>query len=330
MTSTLRNTQGELIAMKRNILESCIKREMKCKDGAKLLIMHPKAFSRLKKRFINEGPQILMPAKPGPKNLSAPNKTPQYIEDLVVKLGLEHRNLGPVLLAEALEDLYQLKIDQTTVWRILKRRHIRYTGNYQKIERAKPTLYCLDEPGAELQLDGCYPFGRARKIICFDAIDDCSRRVHSKIYAGTETTDKAIDFVNELISVSPFLIQRIRIDNKLGKAFDRHCENIGITVVRNDPYEPKQNGKVERYHKTVKHKLFWMCFRYQDDLDFLRYKLKLWLEYYNGQRRHGGCGMDRQTPNGKIASILAKKLLNTFTLQSYPQKVTSTLQQYNH
>lgn len=328
MTLLRRNTQGELVIMKKTILDSCIHKELKNLDGAKLLKMHPKAFLRLKGRYIIDGEQILIPAKPGPKNHYSANKTSTIIEELVVKLGSEHRDFGPVPLADVMEDVYRIKINPVTIWRILKRRRTRYTANYQKIEREKPKLYCLDEPGVELQLDGCYPYGRARKIICFDAIDDCSRRVHSKLYEGTETTDKAINFVNELISVSPFRIQRIRIDNKLGKKFDLHCENVGITVVRNDPYEPTQNGKVERYHRTVKHKLFWRCFGYQDDLELLQYKLKLWLAYYNGQRRHGGYGMDRQTPNGKIASILAKKLYNTFILQGITKKVTLTMQQY--
>ena len=328
MTSILRNTQGELIAMKKAVLDSCIGKEMKCKDGAKLLQMHPNAFSRLKRHYLERGYQVLIPAKPGPKNHQAPNKTPEHIEAMVVKLGFEHSDFGPVPLAEALDDLYQVRLDPVTVWRILKRKRVRYTEQYQRIERTKPKLYCLDEPGAELQLDGSYPFGRARKIICFDAIDDCSRRAHSKLYEGTETTERAIDFVKELIEVSPFIIQQIRIDNRLGMRFDQYCENLDIKVVRNDPYEPTQNGKVERYHKTVKYKLFWMCFRYQDNLESLRYKLNLWLGYYNEHRRHGGYGMDRQTPNGKIASVLAKNLYNTFTLQGYPQKVTSTLQQY--
>lgn len=330
MSFFIRNTQGELIAMKQKIMDQCINKELKCKTGAKLLRMHPKAFSRLKKHYLKNGVNVLMPKKPGPKSGHAHNRTSDDIEWLVVELAKELSQLGPVPLSDALLDIYQVKVNAVTVWRILKRKRCRYMRGYEKIERAKPKFYCLDEPGMEIQLDGSYPYGRGRKIICFDALDDCSRWAHGKLYAGTENTDKAINFVEELINAAPFRIQRIRIDNKLSKDFDRYCNEQGVDVVRNDPYEPKQNGKVERYHKTLKHKLFWGHFGYLDDIEQLQYKLKLWLGYYNGHRRHSGYGMDRMTPNGKIASILAKKLYNSYLMPSCFQKVTLSLQQYSY
>ena len=175
MGSFLRNTQGELIAMKQKVFDQCINKEMKCNNGAKLLQMHPKSFSRLKKRYLQYGIKALMPQKPGPKHGRANNRTPEIIEQLVMDLAWELRNHGPVPLSEAMEERYQIKIDSVTIWRILKRNRCRYTQEYQKMEKAEPKLYCLDEPGIEIQLDGSYPFGRSRKIICFDAVDDCSR-----------------------------------------------------------------------------------------------------------------------------------------------------------
>ena len=330
MNFLLRNTQGELIAMKKEILDQCISKKMKCKDGSKLLKMHLKAFSKLKRRYIEKGEDALIPKKPGPKNGRAPNKTPQDIEDLVVNIARGNRNLGPVPLSDIMADVYTIKIDSVTVWRILKRTGWRYTANYVKIEKEKPKFYCLDEPGEEIQLDGSYPFGRSRKIICFDAIDDCSRRAYSRVYSGTENTEIAIDFVERLILDMPFRINKIRIDNKLSKRFDEYCKKRGIEVIRNDPYKPTQNGKVERYHKTIKHKVFWAHFGYNDNLEILQYKLKLWLKYYNNNRRHGGYGMNRMTPNGKIASILVKKYYNSYMSSNYPQKVALTMQQYNY
>ena len=66
-----RNTQGELIAMKKNILDACINKQMKCKDGAKTLVMHPKSFSRLKKRYIEFGESILIPKKLDPMRFAS-------------------------------------------------------------------------------------------------------------------------------------------------------------------------------------------------------------------------------------------------------------------
>lgn len=92
-------------------------------------------------------------------------------------------------------------------------------------------MYCLDIPGEELQLDACYPYGRSRKITCFDAIDDCSRTIFARLY-DRETVDNAISFVSELVKRSPFKIQRIRADNRYNsKKFINHCSSLNIEVI---------------------------------------------------------------------------------------------------
>src|SRR5680860_365539 len=101
-----RNTQGELIAMKKNILDACIERNIKCKDGAKLLKMHAKAFSRLKSRYIKEGESALMPKKPGPKNFTPTNRTPDDIVEKVKELAINRSDLGPINLADELFEQY--------------------------------------------------------------------------------------------------------------------------------------------------------------------------------------------------------------------------------
>lgn len=172
-------------------------------------------------------------------------------------------------------------------------------------------------------MDASFPFGRSRKIASFDAIDDCSRHVYAKIYER-EDDDSAIDFVKNLINNVPFRIQRIRVDNRYGKRFKNYCQSIGIEVIVNDPYTPKQNGKTERYHKTMKREFFWKYTSFHDSMELLQYKYSQWLYHYNNNRRHGGYGMNRMTPNQKIASTLFLSLNNI----NYPQSVTLTVQQY--
>ncbi len=310
--------------MKKEIIDKCLLKEILCKDGAKMLHMHPKAFSRLKARYCKEGEQALVPKKTGPKKFTPKNRTPDNIEQLVEIVALENRSLGPLLLAEKIFDDYHVKMDQATVWRILKRKGVRYFREYIPIEKKPPKLYCLDIPGEELQLDGSYPFGRSRRVVCFSAIDDCSRYVWGRCYAR-ETADNAIEFVRELVKRVPFRIQRIRVDNRYGKKLKLYCELVlGIEVIENDPYTPKQNGKIERFHKTLKNQFFWRYCSYYDSLEVLNYKYWQWLKFYNYERRHGGYGMDRQTPAQKIASTL----FFSTALIIHPQKVTGILQQY--
>jgi len=324
MTKIRRNTQGELIAMKKQILDKLIARELTRIQAANLMQMHPNAVSRLKKRYKEYGTDALIPEKPGPKNVeNIHNRTPEWVEEIVCQFAIKCPDLGPTPLKEELEERFGINLDQTTIWRILTRKKIRYTTEYKRWVKEKPKLYCLDIPGLELQLDGCYPFGRSRKIVCFDAIDDCSRCVYAKLYTR-ENAENAIDFIKHLIKNSPFKIQRIRVDNRYGKDLKEFCDSVGIELIVNDPYQPKQNGKIERFHKSLKREFFWKYCSFHDTQDLLQYKLNMWLNHYNTKRRHGGYGMNRMTPYQKIASTLFLSLNNI----NYPQNVTLTMQQY--
>jgi len=226
-------------------------------------------------------------------------------------------------LSDKLQDNYDLKVEQTTVWRILKRKKVRYTREYKRWKK-EPKLYCLNKPGKELQMDGSYPYGRQRDIVHFDAIDDCSRLVYAKIYEHEDATS-AIDFVTHLLKNVPFRIEAIRVDNRYGRRFRNFCEALDIRVIENDPYCPQQNGKIERFHRTVKREFYWKHCSFHDSKETLQFKLNLYLHHYNTNRRHSGYGMNRMTPVQKIANTM----LDSMALNlSYQQNVTLIVQQY--
>jgi transposase len=325
-TKRIRSTQETLIAMKKQLIERCLNKQMLWKDAAKVLQMHSKALSRLKRRYIQYGEAALMPKKPGPKTFKPPeNKTDEDIEDIVVDLSIKYPNEGPQPLADRLGDEYLIRLDQSTVYRILKRRKIRYGREYKRWKE-DPKLYCLETPGEEMQLDACYPYGKARQICSFDAIDDCSRFTDGKCY-NRETCDNAIKFVDRLVKTVSFKIKRIRVDNRYGKRFKEHClKKYDIEVIENDPYSPEQNGKIERFHKTLKKEFFYRYCSFTDSLETINYKYALWLHYYNYHRRHRGLGMKGLTPAQKIAITLLQSTANELIIN--PQKVTGTLQSY--
>ena len=187
-------------------------------------------------------------------------------------------------------------------------------------------MYCLEKPGQEVQFDGCYPVGRARKLVALEAVDDSSRWSFGKYY-DRETVDNALLFVEEVLRKAPFRIESLRVDNRYKKRFKEECKKrYGIEVIVNEPYEPRQNGKVERFHQTMKREFFEREALYQREIEEINYRYELWLGHYNHNRRHGGLGMNRMTPKEKIVSTLLQTLVNTCL--TYPQKVTCTLQQH--
>lgn len=103
-----------------------------------------------------------------------------------------------------------LILDQSTVYRILRRNKVRYTRKGDWKEKNKK-LYVLDRPGREVQVDACFPFGYSRPEIQYDALDDCSRYVFSRLHAE-HCVRSSMEFVWNLIHESPFPIERIRTD----------------------------------------------------------------------------------------------------------------------
>jgi transposase InsO family protein len=243
--------------------------------------------------------------KPRKRRTDTPhNKTSLEIEQLVINTAGTYWNDGVEALSDHLSRLYNLSINPTTVYRILKREGIRY-GEHQPrtTKRWKIKLYSHDTPGLELQMDTKYPFGYKQGRVIYTIIDDASRWVYAWTYV-TANQLNTLDFLKRVRAHAPFPIQKIRTDQ--GSEFralmvQTYLKEHGIEHRLNTPYCPEENGKIERFHRTLTEKCVVGMYP-NDSLDALQYKLTLFLQYYNHQKRHRGLGMEGMTPMRKIAS----------------------------
>ena len=131
--------------------------------------------------------------------------------------------------------------------------------------------------------------------------------------------------MTKVVERAPFSIKRVRVDNGYGKRFKEYCENeLGIEVIENEAYTPKQNGKVERFHGTAKKHFWYRHCSFEDDIETLNYKYSLWLKDYNYGHKHTGLKMNKMTPIQKLSicylMFMANRLLEN-------KKVTLSLQQ---
>ncbi len=308
-----------MVELRIKLVKEIVEGKRKVQDVSELLDVSRQSISKWIAKYRFEGEKGLVPKKSGPKKGSSVyNKTPENIEDLVCKIARNNVFEGPIWISEKLEEKKGINLNQSTVYRILKRTKTRYYRNYRYSKRKKKR-YCLDQPGRELQLDVHFPFGYERKDVMYDAIDDCSRFVEGKVMHG-HNIESSIKFVEYLISKVPFKIEAIRTDQgkEFHKRFTKYLETKEIEHKKNPAYTPQHNGKIERYHRTFKENEGFK-WGYDESLDQLNYRLKLWLNHYNYKKKHSGLGMNRLTP--------VQKLIYVYIQNSLSQNVNLTLQQ---
>ncbi len=88
------------------------------------------------------------------------------------------------------------------------------------------------------------------------------------------------------------------------KSFIRLC---GMTHVRTSPYYPQSNGKIERFHQSLKRE----CIRPRTpvSLDDARHVVGGYVEYYNNERLHSAIGYiaPRDKLEGRAEAIAAER-----------------------
>ena len=239
-------------------------------------------------------------------NTVAWNRTSPEIEQLVITLAKKYWVDGVLVLCDHLQYENNITLNPSTIYRILKRNNIRYTDNYTRTKRRwKKQLYSHSIAGEELQMDTKYPFGYKKGKVIYTIIDDASRWVFAWSYS-TANQDNTLDFIDKVFSRVPFKIQKIRTDNGTeftGLRIKQDLKNRKVLHRLNTPYCPEENGKIERFHRTLNEKALRFGFHERESLDQLQYKLTLFLYYYNYKRKHRGLGMNAKSPVEKLKEL---------------------------
>jgi len=246
----------------------------------------------------------------------AHNRTVVEVEELVIALAHTYWNDGVETLHDRLMYENNIDLNPSTIYRILKRRGVRYTSNYPHTRKKwKKKLYAHQVPGLELQMDTKYPFGYKQGKVIYTIIDDATRWVFAWTYE-TANARNTLDFLSKVYQRAPFPIQKIRTDQ--GKEFiantvREYLRNKQIKHRLNTPYCPEENGKIERFHRTLNEKAIRFGFTPMEPLETTQYRLSLFLQYYNWRKKHRGLGMDGVTPIERLRTLGSVNL----TLQCY-------------
>jgi transposase InsO family protein len=294
----------QLAAMKAALVERILTGKISVTDAAASVKKSRVAVYDWMTRYKAAGIDGLLPKKTGPKKGTTWNRSSPNTEAAVLGMLDAHHDWNIYDIAAHLPQEH--RVHPSTVYRIWQRHQS--PRLLIRLPRPKPQRYVKEEVGEEIQLDTCFPWGRGSQRVCFDCLDDRSRFAFAKLFERCDQ-DSAIAFLHYVIARAPFIIRSIRTDcgREWSTRFSVACALAGIRHIRNEPYHPEHNGKIEKFHDGLKYRCFYVYLHPYDCLERQNVDLQQWLVWYNYHKIHLGMGMNRQTPAKVVyESLLAK------------------------
>lgn len=146
-------------------------------------------------------------------------------------------------------------------------------------------------PGSLVQVDTQHVYILKQKFYLFSAVD-CKSRYGFVWCYPTISSASGRDFVRKLQAYFPFTIRAINTDNgsEYLLYFHKELDEVGILHYFSDPYCPKQNGRVERFHQTVEGEYFNYQYDLLPDLAMINERCVAFNEKYNAHRFHQSLG----------------------------------------
>jgi len=208
----------------------------------------------------------------------------------IVDFFIEHPDVGYRRLTYRMMDKDLVAVSPSTTYNVLKKNGL--MGKREVKKSTKGTGFKQPErPHAHWHIDISYLNISGTFYYMCSVVDGFSRAIiHFEIRERMTEQDVEI-ILQRALERFPDVHPRIISDNGpqfIAKDFKEFVRTKGMTHVRTSPYYPQSNGKLERYHKTVKTG----CIRPNPpkSLDDARIKVSQFVQNYNRERLHSGIG----------------------------------------
>jgi len=254
----------------------------------KELGIHKRTFYNWYKRYLDDGYDGLAPKAKGRQQ--AWNKIPPEHQTQVVEEALEHEELSSRELAFHIIDNHKWFISESSVYRILKRAGLITSPAHIVMSAANEFETKTKRINEMWQTDFTY-----FKIIGWGwyylstIIDDYSRFIITWDLRSQMTSkdvmpsvDKALQFTGLNKENAPKLLSDNGSCYISGEIKD-FLEEKGIKPINGKPMHPQTQGKIERYHRTMKNVIKLDNYYSPEDLSKA---IAEFVKYYNYERYH--------------------------------------------
>ncbi len=240
------------------------------------------------KRYLSDGYDGL--ADQPYQRTSGWNQLPPTEKSRIVELALERPDLSSRELACYIVDNEGWFVSESTVYRILKSQGLVTTPAYRLLEAADHFYNPTTAPNQLWQTDFTYfKIKQWGWYYLSTVLDDYSRYILAwELCPGMQAVDveRTLQAALQASSLKNGPRPRLLSDN--GSAYvsghlKAYLKGKGMEHIRCAPYHPMTQGKIERYHRSMKNVLLLEHYYSPDEL---RSRLTEWVAYYNHQRYH--------------------------------------------
>ena len=260
------------------------------------------------------GPEALedRPARPS----RVWNRIPDNVRAMIVELALEQSELSPRELAVRFTDEHGYFVSEATVYRLLKAHDLITSPAFIVMRAASEFTDKTGRPNEMWQTDFTY-----LKIIGWGwmylstILDDFSRYIIASKLCTTMKAEDVTDTLEMALTASGCDQAHVRHKPRLlsdnGSSYisgdlAEWLDQQRMAHVRGAPYHPQTQGKIERWHQTLKNRILLENYYLPGDLEA---QIERFIDHYNNRRYHES--LDNLTPAdvyfGRGPTILAQR-----------------------
>jgi len=225
------------------------------------------------------------------------NRLPDETRAEIIEFALEHEDLTPRELAVKYTDERQYFVSESSVYRILKAEDLITAPAYIVMKAANEFRDKTTRPNELWQTDFTYLKVLGWGWLYLSTIlDDYSRHIIAwklcttmKAEDVTATLDLALE-ASGCDCATVVTKPRLLSDNGasyIARDLADYLDDKGMDHVRGAPYHPQTQGKIERWHQTMKNRVLLEHYFLPGDLEC---QIQAFVEYYNNQRYHESLG----------------------------------------
>jgi len=248
-------------------------------------------FYRWYDKYLENGTEALEDKSPIPSRVW--NRIPDDVRDKIVDLALEEPELSPRELAVAFTDTQSYFVSEASVYRLLKAHDLITSPAFIVIKAASEFKDKTTAINQMWQTDFTY-----LKVIGWGwfylstILDDYSRYIIAWKLCTTMKASDVTDTLELALQASGCdqinVLHRPRLLSDNGASYisgdlAEWLDDKGMNHVRGAPYHPQTQGKIERWHQTLKNRILLENYFLPGDL---KAQIGKFVTHYNHRRYH--------------------------------------------